>query len=388
MPQTLRSGPLRVALVHDWLTGMRGGEKVLESFARLFPEAPIYTLVHVPGSLSPLLESRRIVTSVLQRLPRGPHNYRHYLPLFPALVERLRLEPVDLVLSCSSCWAKAVPVPAGAVHASYVLSPMRYLYDRYGDYFGPGKASLPTRTAMRTVRRPLQRWDRRTADRVDHFATLSRFVQQRIRSIYDRDSELIAPPVDVDRFAAAAAGAGPRDYYLIVSALVPYKKVDLAIDAFRNTDRRLIVAGGGPLLDRLRRSAPPNVELLGHVPDEQLPTLVAGCRAFLFPQVEDFGIAPVEAMAAGRPVVALDQGGAIDTVRCISAAPAPTGIRYPDPSARGLRRALDDFEQVESHFDPTLIAAWASRFGRDRFESQLSAWLGRILPAPAALRAA
>ncbi len=299
------ANPRRVVLVHDWLTGMRGGEKVLEVFADLFPDAPIYTLIHQPGSLSPKLEARRIVTSRLQRLPLGVSKYRYYLPVLPRLIEQLAIEPCDLVLSTSSCVAKGAIAPPGALHASYILSPMRYIYDRYDDYFGPGKAGLITRSAMRMVRPKLQRWDIESAKRLDHISAISTFIADRIKRYYDRSVPVIHPPVDTSRFQSAKRTQG--DYYLVVSALVPYKNVDLAMDAFAGLDRKLVIAGGGPMLDQLRSRATSNVNVMGWVDDAQLTGLVAGCRAFIFPQVEDFGIAPVEAMAAGKPVIALGQ---------------------------------------------------------------------------------
>ena len=376
---------LRVALVHDWLTGMRGGEKVLEVFCELFPDAPIYTLVHIPGSVSESIEAHRICTSPLQRIPFARRNYRYFFPFFPTLAQRTRIAPVDLVLSVSSCIAKGIVPPPGARHASYVLTPMRYLYDRYRDYFAPGRASLPTRLAMRMVRKPIQAWDRRSIERVDSLASISTFVAQRIETVYGRATRLIHPPVDVDRFGGSRGG--PEDYYLIVSALVPYKNVDVAIDAFRRLDRRLVIVGQGPLYRRLRESAPPNVEVRGWVDDAQLPDLVARCRAFIFPNVEDFGIAPVEAMAAGRPVIALGQGGALDTVCDLdrwqqgrfSGPLGPSGILYQRNDADGLAEAVRRFERQCSAFSPDSAKAWARRFDHVQFRKGIVDWLADVV---------
>lgn len=379
---------LRVALIHDWLTGMRGGEKVLEVFADLFPMAPIYTLLHVPGAVSAKLEAHPIITSRLQQLPLAATRYRHYLPLMPRLIEQFRVADADLVLSTSSCVAKSIQPPPGAVHASYILSPMRYLYDRYDDYFAPGRAGWCTRAAMRLVRRPLQRWDQRTMARVDSPVAISSFIAQRILSVYGRRARVIHPPVEVERFAAARRP--PEDYYLIVSALVPYKNVDLAIEAFRRLDRRLIVAGSGPLLEQLRANCPANVELRGWVSDAEVEELVGGCRAFVFPNVEDFGIAPVEAMAAGRPVIALGAGGALDTVCDLDRWRAgrfrsdygPTGLFFASPEPAALAEAVERFEREEWSFHPDAISAWARRFDTTRFIHEIKRWLTDLTQVP------
>jgi glycosyltransferase involved in cell wall biosynthesis len=377
---------LRVALAHDWLVGMRGGEKVLEVFADLFPDAPIYTMVHKPGSISKKLESHPIFTSPLQKLPMAVHRYRYYLPLMPRFVESMKMPEVDLIVSVSTCVAKSVVPQPGTRHACYINSPMRYLYDRYDDYFSPGKAGFITRTAMRMFRGRLQRWDKRTTDRVDSWAANSSFIRQRVMRYYLRPAEVIVPPVDVDRFQAVR-GKPPDDYYLMVTALVPYKNVDVAVEAFRGLDRRLVVAGSGPMFARLKATCPPNVTLLGWVDDDAIPELVARCRAFLMPNVEDFGIAPVEAMAAGRPVIALGEGGVRDTVRDIdrfdagelSAGYGPTGVFFSDPSPIGLANAIRRFESMEHRFIPSQTSAWTRRFDHHRFVHEVTDWIRRTM---------
>ncbi|MGL4461468.1 MAG: glycosyltransferase [Planctomycetia bacterium] len=376
-------------LVHDWLTGMRGGEKVLEVFAELLPAAPLYTLVHQVGSVSTAIEAHRIETSILQLLPGAIRRYRQFLPLMPLVVDRWRLPPCRLVVSDSSCVAKSVKPPAGARHAAYLHSPMRYIYDRYDDYFAPGRAGWATRTAMALLRRPLQRWDRATTSRAHALAANSRFVARRIAAVYDRPAAVLPPPVDVNRFASA--GSTPQDYYLVTSALVPYKNVETAVEAFRLLpDRRLVVAGSGPLFDRLKAAAPPNVELRGWVDDAEVVALAAGCRAFVMTSVEDFGIAPVEAMAAGRPVIALGEGGVLDTVldvddvnpltqdpRC--AAFGPTGIFYAADAPASLADGVRRFEAVEHRFAPDRLTAWADRFNRPGFKRRAARWLTQVL---------
>jgi glycosyltransferase involved in cell wall biosynthesis len=378
------SRSLRVALVHDWLTGMRGGEKVLEIFARLFPEAPIYTLVHDKGSVSAEIEAHRIVTSPLQRIPGATHRYRHFLPTMPWLIDHLRIEPTDLVLSCSSCVAKSAIAPPGAIHASYILSPMRYIYDRYDDYFSPRRSGPLTRWAMRSVRGRLQQWDRTTSNRADSMVAISSFIADRIRQVYGRSAPVIFPPVNTDRFARSMAP--PKDYYLMVTALVPYKNVDLAVDAFGQLDRPLVVAGSGPMLAKLRSQGRPNVKFLGWVDDDEIPDLVAGCRAFLMPNVEDFGIAPIEAMAAGRPVIALGEGGVLDTIRDLDRCQAgffgdrsaPTGLFFYQPTPEALVDAIQRFEQVEHLFRPAAIAEWAQTFGEERFTQEIVSWISSL----------
>lgn len=393
---------MRVALVHDWLTGMRGGEKCLEVFADLFPKAPIYTLLHVPGSVSASIESHEIRTSWLQKVPSATQRYRYFLPLMPRLIESLKVEPVDLVLGTSTCVAKSIIPPPGAKSLCYVNSPMRYLYDRYDDYFGKGKAGIVTRAAMRMLRGRLQRWDVATSARVDSMVGNSTFIAERIRRVYGRECRVIHPPVDTQRFAQARRDA--EDYYLMVTALVPYKNVEVALDAFRLLDRRLVIAGSGPLEAKLRAAAPPNVELLGWVDDDDIPRLVSGCRAFLMPNVEDFGIAPVEAMAAGRPVIALGQGGVRDTVRDLdrwrtgrlpsrvganksSEHCAPTGLFYPDSSASSLADAILRYESEMAMFESDPIALWAEEFGYEPFRRRILAWIDEVMEPRSAIAA-
>jgi glycosyltransferase involved in cell wall biosynthesis len=266
---------------------MRGGEKVLLSLARLFPGAPIFTLLHVRGSVSPELESREIRTSFVQRLPAAARRYRHYLPLFPAAAESFDLAGFDLVLSSSHCVAKGVRPAPGAIHLSYCHTPMRYVWDRYDDYFGPGRASPLARLAIRPIAARLRAWDARTAPRVHGFVANSRYVADRIRRCYGRESEVIPPPVDTEFFTPGPDV--PGQYDLVVSALAPYKRIELALEAYRGSGRRLRVVGTGPEAARLRALAPREAEFLGQVTDAELRELYRGCRAALMPGVEDAG---------------------------------------------------------------------------------------------------
>ncbi|MFH1060894.1 MAG: glycosyltransferase [Pseudomonadota bacterium] len=379
LPEALRG--LRVVLVHDWLTGMRGGEKVLESFCRLFPAAPLYTLLHVPGSVSPLISGRTIHTSFIQRLPAKERYYRHYLPLFPWAVGAMKLPPCDLVLTSSHCAAKSVHPPRGAVHVSYLHTPMRYVWDLYDQYFGPGRGGLAS-LVMPILRKPLQRWDVATSGRVHHFIANSEHVARRIARHYRRRSTVIHPPVEAGRFAPAPAGE-VEDYYLVVSALVPYKRVDLAVAACAKSGRRLKVVGTGPEAARLQALAGGNarIEFLGWQPDAALPGLYAKARALLFPGEEDFGITPLESMASGRPVLAYGRGGALETVVAPDdpAGRPATGLFFAEQEADALTAAMDALEADFAGFAPQNLAAHAAGFGRARFEARMADFLARTL---------
>jgi glycosyltransferase involved in cell wall biosynthesis len=345
---------------------MRGGERCLEVLCELFPTAPLFTLLHVPGSVSPTIEQRRIVASFVQRLPRAAARYRYYLPVFPLAISRFDLAGYDLVVSMSHCVAKGVRAPAGALHLCYCFSPMRYVWDLYDDYFGGGGAAV--RLLMPPLAGALRRWDRRTAG-VDHFVAISRHIAARIRRAYDRSADVLYPPVDVQRFEITDA---VDDYYLVVAALVPYKRVDLAVAAATRLGRRLVVVGTGPEEARLRALAGPTVTFLGWRPDAEVAGLYARCRALLFPAVEDFGIAPLEAAAAGRPTIALAAGGALETMVGLGAPDAaPTAVFFDEPSVDALARAILTFEGAADQFDPKPLRARAETFDRPLFKQRL-----------------
>jgi len=366
---------MRVALVHDWLTGMRGGERCLEVFCELFPDADLFTLLHVRGSVAPIIERRRIVTSFVQRLPDAARRYRSYLPLFPAAVRRFDLDGYDLILSASHAVAKGVRVPPRALHVCYCFTPMRYVWDLYDDYFGP-RAGRLTRALMPPVAAALRRWDRRTAAGVHHFVAISRFVADRIRKSYGREAEVIHPPVDVARFRVDEA---PGDHYLVVSALTPYKRVDVAVEAANRRRCPLVVVGTGPEEGRLRALAGPTVRILGWRDDAEVADLYARCRALVFPAVEDFGITPLEAMACGRPVIALGQGGALETVVPPGGPEAPTGLFFGAQTPEALAEALERFEGGGVRFEPKALRRRAEAFDRPLFKERIERYLAARL---------
>lgn len=358
--------PIRIALVHDWLTGMRGGEYVLEAIAELFPRSDLFTLISVPGKSSPTLTTLPRHTSLLQKIPGAERRYRSFLPLMPRLIERFDLTGFDLVLSSSHCVAKGIRKPPGSVHVSYVHAPMRYMWDRYDDYFGPGKASPPVRLAAKAVRKYLQDWDRRvtTPERVDLLIANSAFIAEQIRRAYGRESRVIHPFADLSRFVL------PRQEgrnYLMVTAFAPYKRVDLAIEAFNRLKLPLLIVGGGQDDHKLRKLAGPTVDFLGPLSNAAITELYSKCRAFLFPGVEDFGITPLEAMASGAPVIAYGEGGAAETVT------EKTGLFFRPQSVEALMEAVLKVERHEVTFSAEECRARAAWFSKERFQKELLA---------------
>lgn len=355
--------PKRVAIVHYWLTGMRGGESVLEEIVRLYPQADIFTHVVERDKISELLRSRPITETAVGRMPLARKLYPKYLSFMPRALEELDLSAYDLVISSESGPAKGVIVRPDAAHVCYCHSPMRYIWDHYPEYSG-GLGWLQ-RAYFGRVAHSLRQWDVSTAARVDCFVANSRFVAERIHRFYNRDSVVVNPPVDLGLYRQTPERQ--REHYLFVAELVPYKRADLAVEAFRTLRWPLKIVGKGPELARLQRGAPPNVQFLGRVSNDTLRDLYQGARALIFPQIEDFGIVPVEAMACGTPVIAYNRGGARDSV-----VPGVTGLFFDAQDAGGLRNAVHTFEAIPGRFDHALIATYARRFGAERFRNELS----------------
>lgn len=373
MPAAPTAAPSRprVALIHDWLTGMRGGEKVLESLVGLFPEAPIHTLFHFKGSVSQTIESHPIRTSFLQIAPGIARNYRRYLPLFPLAIEEFDLAGFDVVVSSSHCVAKGVIPPPDAFHLCYCHTPMRYAWDQEHVYF-PARTGVGARLRS-LVLSGLRTWDVSSAARVHLFAANSRFVARRIETFYNRPAEVVHPPVDVDFFTPGPAQE--KGYCLIVSALAPYKKVEEAMAACEKLGLELRIVGEGPERERLTALAGPRVKFLGKVDDEGLRELFRGAMAFIQPGVEDFGIASVEALACGTPVVATARGGVLDIVE-----DGRHGVLYPDwegPTA--LAEAIDKVSRMG--FNSLDLRARAKSFSVAIFTGRIRTLLSNRFPS-------
>jgi glycosyltransferase involved in cell wall biosynthesis len=372
---------LRIAIVHYWFVRRRGGERVVEVLADMFPQADIFTLVVDRDSLAKSLQARKITASVLQKLPGVKRYYRRLLPLFPIALEQFRLDGYDLIISSESGPAKGVITPAQACHICYCHSPMRYLWDMFHQYqqdAGPVSRALFTLSAHY-----VRMWDLATASRVDHFVANSEHVASRIRKHYRREAKVIYPPVEV---SAARVCDSVGDYYLVVSELVDYKRVDLAVEACNRLGRPLRIIGDGTEYKRLRRLAGPTVQFLGYLPDEAVRENYAHCRALLFPGEEDFGIVPVEAHSFGRPVVAYGWGGALETVDgfFVGEPPSPesaTGVFFSRQCVESLVEAIRVFESVEPRFSPAFIRAQAERFEVSRFKKEMAEFVVEKLAA-------
>ena len=361
---------MRVALVHDWLTGFRGGEKVLLELARMFPAADLYTLVHVAGTVSPEIERLNVVPSPLSAMPGAARHYRKLLPLFPWAIERFRLEGYDLVISTSHSFAKGARVPPGTPHLCYCFTPIRYVWDLADEYLGRG----PKRLLAAPLLAWLRSWDRRTSSpaRIRQVVAISHAIADRVRRAWGRDASVVYPGVDVGRFERL--DPRPGDFFFMLGGFVPYKAEGLAIEAFRGTGQSLVIAGDGPTRAALERGAPPNVRFLGRVSDAELEDLYARCRALVYPQNEDFGIIAVEAQAAGKPVIALARGGALETVVGPNDPQGrpPTGAFFADPTPESLRAALAAFAELEPKLDPHAIRANATRFSLESFRAGIT----------------
>ncbi|MEO8099392.1 MAG: glycosyltransferase [Acidobacteriota bacterium] len=355
---------MRTAIVHYWLLGMRGGEKVVEALCRLLPEADIFTLFYDPDSVSDVIRSRRVTASYLNPLKK---HYRKLLPLMPSALESFDLRGYDLVISSESGPAKGVLTQAGTRHICYCHTPMRYLWELYPAYLNDWTSNALQRALMRPFARRLRLWDFASAARVDEFLANSRNVQQRIWKTYRRESEVVYPPVAVETFRHEAA----EDYFLMVSELVAYKQLDYAIRVFAQTGRRLKVVGDGPEFAKLKRLGQSGVEFCGRVGAGELQTLLARCRAYVLPGEEDFGITTIEALASGKPVIALGRGGALETV------PPNGGILYEAASDASLSLALRGFDEWEPSVQPQALQRFAAQFSEATFQAKMRRILDR-----------
>ena len=366
MPE-LNRAPLnrgsRIALVHDWLTGMRGGERALEGLCRLYPNAELFTLLHHPGTVSSLLEKRQPHVSFVQQIPFSRKLYRHYLPIFPIAVEQFDFDRFDLIISTSHCVAKSIVKPGRARHLCYCFTPMRYAWDQFEVYFGVERIGPIANALARPVFHQLARWDAGTAGRVDRYVAISNYVAGRIQRYYNRPAAVVYPPVDTVFFHPATTEASPAA--LIVSALVPYKRIDLAIEACRLASIPLRIIGVGPEMERLRKLAGPEVKFFGSLNDEAVREEYRQAKVFLLPGEEEFGIAPLEAQACGCPVIALNRGGAQETV-----INEVTGILVDECAPAAFASALCS-DRI-SHLDKSAIRTHALRFSEEHFLSNIS----------------
>ncbi|HET6378699.1 MAG TPA: glycosyltransferase [Methylocella sp.] len=354
---------MRVAIVHYWLVSMRGGEKVLEALCQIFPQADIFTHVYDPRKVSDIIRGRRIVPTFINSLPFARRLYKLYLPLMPLALEQIDLNGYDLVISSESGPAKGIIPPPGAPHLCYCHSPMRYIWNMYQDY--RRSAGWLTRLLMPPLCHYMRIWDTASSARVDRFIANSQTVAARITKYYRREAVVIHPPVDAGMFEVVPPEQ-TGDYYLLAGELVSYKRPELAIEAFNAMRRRLIVIGGGDLLEKARKLAGPTVTILGPQPFAALRHHYARCRALIFPGEEDFGIVPVEVMASGKPVIAYGRGGATETV-----IPGVTGLFFEEQTVPAIVQAVEQFEQMK--FDSAAIAAHAAKFNGQRFFAEFTA---------------
>lgn len=361
---------MRIALVHDWLNQVGGAEDVLAALLEIWPESPVYTSIHEPDNMSAAINAADIRTLWLDRLPGIHRHHQPFLPLYPLAWSGLRLAGHDVILSNKSGFCTALRHDDKTLHVCYCLTPTRYLW-QLEEYVERERLGATLRHALRPLVALLRRQDYASAQRIHHFIAISGAVRQRIRDCYGRDSIVIYPPVDTQRFRPAAQH---DDYLLTVARLVPYKRIDLAVQAATRLNLPLKVGGSGRDLDRLRAMAGPTVEFLGYVPDEELPELMARCRAFLFPGHEDFGITPVQAQAAGRPVIAYGAGGALDTV-----VPGLSGDLFHEQSVAALTSALANFDSAR--YDSQAIRTHALRFDTRVFHRKMRAFVDQALGA-------
>lgn len=354
---------MKVAIVHYWLVGMRGGEKVLEAFLDLYPDAVIVTHVYDPASVSDKIRQHEVRQTFIGRLPGAKTHYKKYLPLMPVALEQMDMQEFDLILSSEAGPSKGIIPRPDAVHISYCHSPMRYIWDQYHVY--RSQAGWLTRLLMPLIAHKLRVWDVTTAARVDRFVANSSYIRQRILKFYRRDADVIYPPVDIAEFQISDTVG---DHYLLAGEMVSYKRADLAVDAFNLSGRKLVVVGDGEMREALERKSGPNITFLRRVSFSELKRQFATCRALVFPGEEDFGIIPVEVMACGRPVIAYGRGGALDTVT-----EGVSGVLFHEQSVSALNDALDRFEEDTSLVaSPQDIRALAQRFDVSMFKERIT----------------
>ena len=353
---------MKIAIAYDYMTQMGGGERVIQALHEIFPDAPIYTVLYCPETMSDDFRKMDIRTSFVDRLPFAHKKFELYIPFFAFGMEQFDFREYDVVLSVSTMVAKGVVTGPRTCHVSLCFTPMRWAWDLYHDYLAELKDARLTRWAFRFFTHYYRIWDIASVSRVNYFIAGSEVASRRIRKHYSRDADVIYPPIDTSQFTPN--GEGPEDFYLVVSRLVYAKRIDVVVDAFANTGRKLVVIGQGERLPQLKKAATSNITFLGYQSDEVVRDHYARCRALLFPGEEDFGLTPVEAQACGRPVIAYAAGGSLETV-----VEGETGVFFDDQSTEAVREAVDKFETIE--FDPVHIRKNAERFDTKIFEKRI-----------------
>lgn len=356
---------MKVALVHDWLNGMRGGEKILEILTEIFPDADIYTLIYEPAKISHIINKLSVYISFIQNLPLAKRYYRYYLPIFPFAIQRFKLENYDLVISTSHCVAKGVNVPKEKLHICYCLTPMRYVWDFGKEYFNA------KRFFIKPILSYLKYWDKETSKRPQFYFSISQNVAKRIEKYYNRESIVIYPPVDTNYFIPQDIN---EDYYLIVSALVPYKRIDISIEAFNRLGLPLRIIGVGTEYKKLKEKAKQNIKFLGWQEDSVVSDHYARCKALIFPGIEDFGITILEAQSCGRPVIAYSGGGALETID----PKIPTGIFFTEQTSDSIIQTVREFEKTQAIFNKQKIRQNVLRFDRGLFKKRLKDEIQRL----------
>lgn len=360
---------MKVVLLHDWLVGFRGGERVLEAFCEMFPDAPIYTLIHSPGSTSSTIEKHNIYSSFLNKIPNISKHYRKFLPLFPKAAESLKIEEADLVISSSHCVIKGVKKPVGSRHLSYIHSPMRYIYDQFEVYFGKD-APLYQRVGAHAFRNYLTNWDIKSNQNVDMAVANSNFVSERIKEYYQLEPRVVHPFVDLADFEGNET-VEKGDYYIMVTAFAPNKRVDLAIKSFNKLGLPLKIVGSGQQEKNLKNLAGPNIEFLGNLKRVEVVELFKKAKALIFPGVEDFGITPLESLASGTPVIAFKSGGVLETLN------NDVAVFFEESTEESLIAAVNKFDKMT--FDSDLLKQRARDFSKESFKKNMQKLIDEVM---------
>lgn len=361
---------MKKALIHDWFSVSGGAEKCIASFNQIWDDFEIYSLIDFlsDADRKNILCDKYAHTSFIQKLPKAKEKYRHYLPLFPFAIEQFNLEEYDLILSSSHCVAKGVLTHSNQLHISYMHTPVRYAWDLYFRYLKESGLDRGIKSVIaKYFLHKLRIWDLSTINRVDHYIANSHYIANRIQKVYGKTADVIYPPVDVDKFTLSER---KEDFYLTASRLVPYKKIDLIVEAFSHTNKKLVVVGNGPEMDRIKSKAGKNIDILGYQPDEVLIDLMRRAKAFIFAAEEDFGIIPVEAQACGTPVICFNKGGTRETV-----VNNQTGLYFDQQNISSLLSAVEKFELIQDKFEPIFIRENALKFSTVRFQQEIKQYV-------------